>query len=433
MGNRLCPVILDITGKDVHAEAVRLREQGSVARVELPQGVMGWAIVGYDIASKLLTDPRVSKDPRQHWPAYINGDIGSDWPLASWPAMDNMTTAYGSDHTRLRKPVMKAFTPRRVRDMKPYIEKTVARILDDMAAFPPGEILDLKKHFSYRLPASLVCDLFGIPEESRADMLRGGEVTTDSSITPEEAEANVRMWPDRFQQFIDAKRQTPGEDLTSDLIKAGKDDGTALSDSELVGTLFLVLGAGSETVMNLITNAVYKLIVHPEQRALLEGGQVTWDDVIEETLRAESPTNMLPLRYAVEDIEEDGVTIPKGDPILVGYGAIGRDPAKHADTADEWDLTRADKSHLSFGYGTHHCLGAPLARLEAQIALPALFDRFPEIALGVEPAELMPQGTFIMNGFKTMPVRLRDPAQGRRSQIETEQGEGVGVVAGSPA
>lgn len=410
MENRPCPVVLDTVGKDVHAEGVRLREQGSVARVELPHGVMGWAIVGYDIATKLLTDPRVSKDPRKHWPAYNNGDIGSDWPLISWPAMDNMTTRYGSDHARLRKPVMKAFTPRRVREMKPYIEKTVAGILDDMAAFPPGEILDLKEHFSYRLPASIVCDLFGIPEESRASLLRGGEVTTDSSITSEEAEANIGMWSDRFQQFIDAKRQTPGDDLTSDLIRAGEDDGTALSDSELVGTLFLVLGAGSETVTNLITNAVYKLIVHPEQRALLEDGQVTWDDVIDETLRAESPTNMLPLRYAVEDIEVAGVTIPKGDPILVGYGAIGRDPEIHGETAGEWDLTRADKSHLSFGYGVHKCLGAPLARLEAQIALPALFDRFPEIALGVEPDQLLPQGTFIMNGFKTLPVRLRNSA-----------------------
>jgi cytochrome P450 len=245
-------------------------------------------------------------------------------------------------------------------------------------------------------------------------MLRGGEVTTDSSITSEEAEANVRMWPSRFQEFIDAKRQTPGEDLTSALIKAGQEDSTtALSDPELVGTLFLVLGAGSETVTNLLTNAVYKLIVHPEQRALLEGGNATWDDVIEETLRAESPTNMLPLRYAVEDIEVDGVTIPKGDPILVAYGAIGRDPAVHGDTAGDWDLARTDKSHLSFGYGIHKCLGAPLARLQAQIALAALFDRFPGITLGVERDELMPQGTFIMNGFKTLPVILR--AAGHRN------------------
>jgi 2-hydroxy-5-methyl-1-naphthoate 7-hydroxylase len=409
--NCLCPVVLDTTGRDIHAEGALLRERGSVARVELPQGVMGWVIVGYDIATKLLTDPRVSKDPRQHWPAYVNGDIRPDWPLASWPAMDNMTTAYGSDHARLRKPVMRAFTSRRVWDMRPRIEKTVASLLDDMAARTPGEILDLKKHFAYRLPASIICDLFGIPEESRAGILRGGEVTTDSSITPEEAEANLRMWTGQIQQFVDSKRQTQGDDLTSDLIVAGQDDGAALSDAELVGTLFLMLGAGSETVMNLITNAAYKLIVHPDQRALLENGQVTWDDVIEETLRAESPINMLPLRYAVEDIEVDGVTISKGDPMLVGYGAIGRDPAKHRETAGEWKLTRADKSHLSFGYGTHYCLGAPLARLEAQIALPALFDRFPEMTLGVEPDELMPQGTFIMNGFKTLPVRLQDPAR----------------------
>jgi 2-hydroxy-5-methyl-1-naphthoate 7-hydroxylase len=139
---------------------------------------------------------------------------------------------------------------------------------------------------------------------------------------------------------------------------------------------------------------------------------------------------MLPLRYAVEDIEVDGVTIPEGDPILVGYGAIGRDPAKHGEGAGKWDLTRADKSHLSFGHGIHKCLGAPLARLEAQIALPALFGRFPEIALGAEPDELMPQGTFIMNGFKTLPVRLRDPAQGRAcSNGDTGRGNSVGVVA----
>jgi 2-hydroxy-5-methyl-1-naphthoate 7-hydroxylase len=406
MENRRCPVVLDVTGKDIHAEGELLREQGAVARVELPQGVMGWVIVGYEIAMELLTDPRVSKDPRKHWPAYRSGDIGQDWPLASWPAMNNMTTAYGADHALLRKPVMKAFTPRRVRDLKPYIEKTVDGLLGDMAAFPAGEILDLKRHFSYRLPATIVCDLFGIPEESRADMLRGGEVTTDSSITPETAEANVVMWPDRFQRFIEAKRQAPGDDLTSDLIAARKDDGSALTDAELVGTLFLVLGAGSETVMNLLTNAVYQLIVNPGQRALLADGLVTWDDVIEETLRSEGPTNMLPLRYAVEDIDVDGVTIPQGDPVLMGYGAIGRDPAVHGDTAGEWDLTRADKSHLSFGHGAHHCLGAPLARLEAQIALPALFSRFPEIALGAEPGELEPQGTFIMNGFKTLPVRL---------------------------
>src|ERR1700722_18122601 len=102
--NPSCPVVLDTAGSDLHAEGARLRAQGSVARVELPQGVMGWVIVGYEAATRLLTDPRVSKDPRQHWPAWGNGEIGVDWPLASWPSMENMTTAYGSEHSGLRKP-----------------------------------------------------------------------------------------------------------------------------------------------------------------------------------------------------------------------------------------------------------------------------------------------------------------------------------------
>jgi cytochrome P450 len=411
MESRSCPVVLDTTGRDVHAESASLREHGPVVRVELPQGVLAWSVVGYDLAMKLLNDPRVSKDPRKHWPAFINGEIRPDWPLASWLAMDNMTTAYGPDHARLRKPVVRAFTPRRVRAMEPYIENMVSRLLDELAAFPPGEVVDLKKHYSYRLPASIICDLFGVPEETRAGILRGGEVTADSSITPEEAEANVGMWMQRFQELIDYKRRTPGDDLTTDLITISQEGGMGLSDSELVGTLFLSLGAGSETVMNLITNAVYNLLCYPEQRAMIEDGRASWTDVIEETLRAESPINMLPIRFAAEDLELGTVTIPKGDPILIGFGAIGRDPDRYSESAGRWDLTRPEKDHLSFGYGPHFCLGAPLARLEARIALSALFDRFPDLALAAGPGELEPQGTFIMNGWKTLPVNLT-PAGG---------------------
>ncbi|NUR31504.1 MAG: cytochrome P450, partial [Catenulispora sp.] len=381
-----CPYHLDTTGQDVHAEGEELRKQGQVARVELPQGVLGWTVVGYDAAMKLLSDPRVSKNPRQHFTGFLEGRIGQDWPLASWVAMDNMTTAYGEGHARLRRPVVKAFTPKRVREMQPYIEKTVAQLLDDLAATPPGEVVDIKRNFAYRLPAAIICDLFGIPEEARADILRGGEVTTDSSITPEEAEANVRMWTAQFAQLIAEKRANPADDLTTDLIFT--DEGGGLTDSELIGTLFVALGAGSETVMNLVTHAIYNLLRYPEQRALVESGQASWDDVIEETLRTESPLNMLPLRFAVEDIEIDGTTIPKGDPILMGYAAIGRDPNVHGETADRWDITRSNKDHLSFGHGVHFCFGAPLARLEAQIALPALFARFPDMQLAIGPEGL---------------------------------------------
>ncbi|WP_326560820.1 cytochrome P450 family protein [Micromonospora sp. NBC_01796] len=400
-----CPYKLDVTGQDVHAEAQALREQGSgIAMVELPGNVRGWVVVGHDLAMELLNSPKVSKNPRMHWPAWISGEIGADWPLASWPTMENMTTAYGQEHQRLRRPVVKAFTPKRVRAMQPYIERTVAGLLDRLAETPPGETVDLKRNFSYPLPATIICDLFGVPEADRAAVLRGGEKTPDSSLTPEEAEANIRDWHEQFGKLIASKRAHPQDDLTTDLLLGDGDD--RLTDNELIGTLFVALGAGSETVMNLVTHAVLKLLTHPEQRAMVADGRASWDDVIEETLRLESPLNMLPLRFAVEDLEIDGTIVPKGDPILMGYGAIGRDPAVHGETAEEWDVTRADKEHLSFGYGTHYCFGAPLARLEAKIALPALFERFPDIQLAVTPDDLESQGTFIMNGHKTLDVVL---------------------------
>ena len=402
-----CPYKLDVTGQDVHGEAQALRKQGSgIAMVELPGNVRGWVVVGHALATELLNSPKVSKNPRLHWPAWISGEVGADWPLASWPTMENMTTAYGQEHQRLRRPVVKAFTPRRVRAMQPYIERTVERLLDNLAQTPPGEAADLKRTFSYQLPATIICDLFGVPEENRAAILRGGEKTPDSSLTPEEAEANIRDWTEQFSRFIAAKREHPGDDLTTDLLRGEGAD--KLTDNELIGTLFVALGAGSETVMNLVTHAVLKLLTHPEQRAMVADGRVSWDEVIEETLRLESPLNMLPLRFAVEDLHLDGVTVPKGDPILMGYGAIGRDPAVHGDTAEDWDVTRADKEHLSFGHGNHYCFGAPLARLEARIALPALFERFPGMRLAVEPEDLESQGTFIMNGHKTLKVVLAE-------------------------
>jgi cytochrome P450 len=171
-----------------------------------------------------------------------------------------------------------------------------------------------------------------------------------------------------------------------------------------------MLGAGSETLMNALSYAVLGLLTHPEQYEMVRNGTRSWDDVIEETLRSQAPVAQLPLRYATEDVEVGGVTINAGDPVLMGFTTIGRDPDVHGETAGDFDITRADKTHLSFGHGVHFCLGAPLARLELRIALPALFERFPNMTLAVEPGELKPQGTFIMNGHAALPVRLGEPA-----------------------
>jgi 2-hydroxy-5-methyl-1-naphthoate 7-hydroxylase len=410
-----CPYVLDRTGRDVHAEGARLREQGGVARVELPGGVLGWSVVGYYQIKEVLADPRVSKDPRQHWPAFINKEIGMDWPMISWVMMDNMTTKYGPNHLRLRKLISKGFTPRRVEAMRPPIERIVADLLDELDN-ASDDVVDLKRNFAYQVPARMICDLVGVPEENRPEMLRGGEVTTDTKISPEEAEANMRHWQKMMHDLVQFKRQNPGDDLTTDLIAVQDRDGTRLSDSELAGILFLVLGAGSETVMNLLGKAVVSLLTHPDQLDLVKAGKVSWEDVIEETLRAESPIAQLPLRFAIEDIQIGDVTIRKGDPILIGFAAGNRDPARHGETSEMFDVTREDKDHLAFGHGVHFCLGAALGRLEAMIALPALFARFPDLALAVPVEELEPQGTFIMNGHLTLPVRLKARSETRQDE-----------------
>jgi cytochrome P450 len=213
-------------------------------------------------------------------------------------------------------------------------------------------------------------------------------------------------------ELIAAKRANPGEDITSDLIAARDEDGSRLSEAELTDTIFAILGAGSETTINFFDNAITALLTNPAQRKLVTSGQASWDDVIDETLRVESPLAHLPLRYAVESIELDGVTIPRGDPILINYSAVGRDPALHGDTAGAFDITRANKEHLSFGHGPHYCLGAGVARLVATTGLSTLFERFPDMTLAVAREDLLPLPTFIMNGHRSLPVRLTASVRG---------------------
>ncbi|WP_328904575.1 MULTISPECIES: cytochrome P450 [unclassified Streptomyces] len=400
-------IVLDPTGRDVHAEGARLRRSGPVAQVELPGGVRAWSVVGHDALKEVLNDERFAKDAHKHWPAFVNGEIGEDFPLIGWVMMDNMTTADGADHARLRQLTAKAFTLRRSEEMRPRVERITAELLDDLATSGPDEVVDLKDRFAYPLPTRVICELFGVPEDRRRDVMRGGEVNTETTISHEEAVANVEQWHQAMYDLVAFKRREPDDDLLSKLIEAQQEDGSRLNDSELAGTLHLMLGAGSETTTNLISKAVVALLTHPDQLALVLSGEVPWSEVIEETLRVESPIAQLPFRFATEDIDIAGVTIPKGDPVLTGFAASGRDATRHGDDADRFDITRADKRHLSFGYGVHHCLGAPLARIEALVALPALFERFPDLSLAVPDDQVRPAGTFLLNGVDTLPVHLK--------------------------
>lgn len=375
---------------------------------------MAWSVTETALAKRLLTDDRVSKDAHRHWPKYIRGEVPDGWPLRIWVDVRNALSAYGDEHTRLRRLIGQAFSARRVRALAPAIEAIVGDLLDELIVphdHPPQDgWVDLRARFAWLLPLRVVNTLLGVPDEMHEAFRTtvGSLFSTDH--TPEEAVANIAAVYEDLAILAEIKRGTPGEDVTSDLVRARDDETeTGLTQQELLDTLLLLIGAGHETTVNLLDHAITDLLDNPEQLAMVRDGRAAWGDVVEEALRHQAPLASMLMRFPLTDVvdAESGLTFAQGEPIIMNYGAMGRDPAEHGEHPELFDVTRPSrKEHLAFGFGVHYCLGAELARVEAKIALSALFDRFPDMALAVPVADLRPQESFISNGHRELPVHL---------------------------
>ncbi|MEV6017659.1 MULTISPECIES: cytochrome P450 [unclassified Streptomyces] len=395
-------IVLDPFVTDLDGESAALRAAGPLAAVELPGGVPVWAVTRHAEARALLTDPRLVKDINV-WGAWQRGEIAPDWPLIGLANPGrSMLTVDGADHRRMRTLVAQALTPRRVEQMRERISKMTESLLDNLT----GDVVDLKADFAYPLPMYVIADLMGI-EESRLPRLKElFEKFFSTQTPPAEVIATLTELAGIMAETVAAKRAEPGDDLTSALILASE-DGDHLTDEEIVSTLQLMVAAGHETTISLIVNAVVNLSAHPDQRALVLSGEVDWSAVVEETLRFATPTSHVLIRFATEDVPVGDKVIPAGDALIVSYGAIGRDENAHGPTAGEFDVSRTSPNrHISFGHGPHVCPGAALSRLEAGVALPALYERFPALDLAVPAQELRNKPVVTQNDLFELPVRL---------------------------
>jgi cytochrome P450 len=355
--------------------------------------------------SSVLRDKRFGKDfvdrsIRRYGPKIMEEPIFrsmSHWMLQQDPP----------DHSRLRGLVVKAFTARRVEDMRPRIQQIVDQTLDRVI---PNGSMDLIEDFAFRLPVTIICDMLGIPEEHRevfySGSRDGGRILDPVPLSPEEiakGNATYMMTQMYFQQLFELRRKQPGDDLTTQLVQAEEEDGSKLTNEELTANIILLFGAGHETTVNLIGNGCLALHRNPDQLALLKGRPELITGAIEEFLRYDSSVQMTG-RVALEDIDDlCGRKVPKGESVLCLLGSANRDPAVYPDGADRLDITRPNVRPLSFGGGIHFCLGAQLARIEAEIAISTLLRRLPDLRLDdADNPEWRP--TFVLRGLKRLPA-----------------------------
>jgi len=380
-----------------YPQYARMREECPVPQVRRATGLEPFLITRYEDAKAALADPRLAKNPETARAALEAAGLGRYYFNAGEGLAFNMLTSDPPSHTRLRRMVAAEFTPRRIAELRPWIQQLADSLVD--AVVRDGHA-DLIGSFAAPLPALVIAELLGIPAEDREEFQTWSQMSMRAPQDPRQREGLLALYHYLAGQ-IQAKRDKPGEDLISALIASREEE--RLNEAELLGATALLLVAGHETTVNLIGNGMLALLEHPEQSALLRSRPELIPGAVEEFLRYDGAAERATYRFAVEDVEIAGTVIPAGSVVMVALASADRDEAAFADP-DVLDVTRAPRGHLAFGHGIHFCLGAALARLEGEIAFETLLRRLPDLALAVPAQELRYRLSTFMRGLESLPV-----------------------------
>jgi cytochrome P450 len=387
--------------QDPYAVFERLRVDSPVHPVVLPRGLRAWLVTRYADVRAALADPKLHKDSRRIGDLFERNHTEPNSRMVGTEALSyHMLNSDPPDHERLRRLVTKAFTARRIERMRPRIEEITAGLLAGIADRTEFDLLD---EFAFPLPITVICELLGVPTEDRDDF-RLWSNTLLSGGSPEEVRAAAGNMSQYLVDLVAGKRTAPGDDIVSALVQAS-DDEDRLSEREITAMAFLLLVAGHETTVNLIGNGILALMRNPEQFAALRADRSLLPGAIEEFLRYEGPVTNATLRYTTEPTEIGGVTVPAGSFVVLALGSANRDPDRYHDP-DRLDVERDVSGHVAFGHGIHYCLGAPLARLEAEIAFTGLLDTFDRIDIAVPNEDLRWRSGFVIRGLHQLPVRV---------------------------
>ncbi|MEU1884002.1 cytochrome P450 [Micromonospora sp. WMMD987] len=390
------PAVLEFTGtaRDI---AASMHTAGPVQRVRLPNGVPVWLVTRHTEVREALSDPRLSNHDRNDW-----FDQGALTPQVRSAMNTSMLRLDPPDHTRLRKLIAKAFVPRRIEALRPRVGQLTGDLLDRLAA--GGAEADLITGYASPLPIQVICELLGVAVEDRADYREWADAFAAGLGAPVFPVQAVTDFVEHLQGLIARRRAEPDDALLSALI-AARDQADRLTEDELISTAFLFIVAGHETTTNLIGNGIYLLLRNPELADRIRAHPEELPRAIEEFLRYESPVTGASLRTATEAMDLFGAEVAAGDLVMLSLHAANRDGTAFPD-ADGFLMDRERNPHLSFGYGIHFCMGAPLARLEAQVAIGNFLTRFPQARLAVDADAVEWRPGLLTRGLAALPVRL---------------------------